>query len=124
MGLDMYLTKRRRDTDDELRLVAYWRKANHIHGRFERNASDGYIENCELYPVSKEDLARLMSDCRLALDDPRRAESVLPREEGFFFGSTRYDEGYFGSLRATIEQLRRVIDETADDEQLFYHAWW
>lgn len=124
MGLDMYLTKRRRGTDDELQLVAYWRKANHIHGWFERNASDGCIENCELYPVSKGDLACLMSDCRLVLDNPRYAASILPHEDGFFFGSASYDKGYFDSLRGTIERLQRVIDETAEDEQLFYHAWW
>ena len=58
MGLDMYLTKRRRGSDAEQELVAYWRKANQIHGWFERNLADGYIENCELYPV----LAQVISD--------------------------------------------------------------
>ena len=55
MGLDMYLTKRSaaaRDEQDEM--VAYWRKANHIHGWFERNVAYGELENCELYPVSFE----------------------------------------------------------------------
>ena len=50
MGLDMYLTKRNaaaRDEQDEM--VAYWRKANHIHGWFERNVAYGELENCELY---------------------------------------------------------------------------
>ena len=38
MGLDMYLTKRNaaaRDEQDEM--VAYWRKANHIHGGTVKN---------------------------------------------------------------------------------------
>lgn len=50
MGLDMYLTKRRPGTEGA-ELLAYWRKANHIHGWFERNTTDGYIENCELYCI-------------------------------------------------------------------------
>ena len=66
MGLDMYLTKRSaaaRDEQDEM--VAYWRKANHIHGWFERNVAYGELENCELYPVSFEQLMSLGITCQL-----------------------------------------------------------
>lgn len=53
MGLDMYLTCRAKSGSSEHELLAYWRKANHIHGWFERNATDGCIENCEYYPVCR-----------------------------------------------------------------------
>ncbi len=124
MGLDMYLTKRRRGSDAEQELVAYWRKANQIHGWFERNLTDGYIENCELYPVCAENLNCLMSDCRLVLGDHSKAADVLPCEEGFFFGGQAYDGYYFEDLAETERMLQKVISETTDDEELFYHAWW
>ena len=124
MGLDMYLTKRRRGSDAEQELVAYWRKANQIHGWFERNLTDGYIENCELYPVCLENLNCLMSDCRLVLSDCSKASDVLPCEEGFFFGSQVYDDYYFENLAETERMLAQVISDTTEDDELFYHAWW
>ena len=124
MGLDMYLTKRRRGSDAEQELVAYWRKANQIHGWFERNLADGYIENCELYPVCLENLNCLMSDCRLVLSDRSKASDVRPCEEGFFFGSQVYDDYYFENLAETERMLAQVISDTTDDDELFYHAWW
>ena len=124
MGLDMYLTKRRRESDTEQELVAYWRKANQIHGWFERNVTDGYIENCELYPVRLENLNCLMSDCRLVLSDRSKAPTVLPCEEGFFFGGQVYDGYYFENLAETERMLAKVISEASDGDELFYHAWW
>ena len=124
MGLDMYLTKRRRGSDAEQELVAYWRKANQIHGWFERNLADGYIEKCELYPVCLENLNCLMSDCRLVLSDRSKASDVLPCEEGFFFGSQIYDDYYFENLAETERMLAQVISDTTEDDELFYHAWW
>lgn len=124
MGLDMYLTKRRRGANPEDELVAYWRKANHIHGWFERNVSDGCIENCELYPVCLNDLNCLMSDCKLVKEDRTKAATILPTEEGFFFGGTEYGERYFEGIDCTISQLEKVIAEAQEEDELFYHAWW
>ena len=92
MGLDMYLTKRRRGSEDDRELVAYWRKANQIHGWFERNTCDGYIENCECYPVCIGDLECLMADCRLVMEKPGCAPQVLPTTEGFLFVGASYDD--------------------------------
>ena len=47
MGLDMYLTKNRPGTD-KCELLGYWRTANHVHGWFERNTSDGYFRVARL----------------------------------------------------------------------------
>ena len=124
MGLDMYLTKRRRGSDAEQELVAYWRKANQIHGWFERNVSDGYIENCEMYPVCLDDLNCLMSDCGLLMGDRSRAAELLPAGEGFFFGSQDYDDYYFENLAETERMLKKVVAEATDEDELFYHAWW
>ncbi|MEG0303961.1 hypothetical protein, partial [Gordonibacter sp.] len=81
MGLDMYLTRKAKGGNAEHELLAYWRKANHIHGWFERNTTDGYIENCEYYPVCRQDLVCLMDDCRLVKNDRFLAPKLLPVQE-------------------------------------------
>ena len=57
----------------------------------------------------------------------------LPTEEGFFFGSTDYDEYYVGQLDETIEQVGKVIEEhkelvkagVAEHEiDYYYRAWY
>lgn len=123
MGLDMYLTKNRPGTDG-CELLGYWRKANHVHGWFERNTSDGYIENCELYPVCRGDLICLMGDCRKVLDDPSCAARVMPREDGFFFGGQAFDSDHFETLDETIEIVNRALEKVDEWDELFYHAWW
>lgn len=57
----------------------------------------------------------------------------LPTEEGFFFGSTEYNETYVYQLDETIEQLRELIDEHEKlikagiaeyDIDYYYRAWY
>ena len=126
MGLDMYLTKRSASARDEQgEMVAYWRKANHIHGWFERNTTDGYIENCEYYPVCRQDLVCLMDDCKLVKGNRFLAPKLLPVQEGFFFGAFGYgDEYYTDCIDQTISMLEHVLKETGEEDELFYHAWW
>ena len=59
MGLDMYLEKRRKNTNDELQQVIYWRKANAIHNYFD-SLADG-LENLQCYDVSFEDIKEVKS---------------------------------------------------------------
>jgi hypothetical protein len=55
MGLDMYLGSNKRGE------VMYWRKANQIHGWFERKL--GELENQKTYPISYDALEDLLMDC-------------------------------------------------------------
>ena len=90
MGLDMYLTKRSaaaRDEQDEM--VAYWRKANHIHGWFERNVAYGELENCELYPVSFEQLMSLGITCQLVKANPRERAGAAAAPGGLLLRERR-----------------------------------
>ena len=48
MGLDMYLTSNKRGE------VLYWRKANHIHGWFERKIKG--VRNQLNHPLKADDL--------------------------------------------------------------------
>lgn len=64
MGLDMYLYKDNAQDGEE---VMYWRKANQIHGWFERHCGGGCIENCEPVSVTRGDLKTLVVTCEAVL---------------------------------------------------------
>ena len=55
MGLDMYLQSNKRGE------VMYWRKANQIHGWFDRKLNR--LHNQKNYPVSSDALEDLLLDC-------------------------------------------------------------
>ena len=55
MGLDMHLTSNKRGE------VMYWRKANHIHGWFERKLNG--IENQVEHAIAYDALEDLLMDC-------------------------------------------------------------
>src|ERR1017187_4553583 len=60
MGLDSYLSGK--NSDDSLTEVAYWRKANAIHGWFVNNVQNG-IDQCQESVVTREQLNELLSVC-------------------------------------------------------------
>lgn len=102
--------------------VAYWRKANHIHQWFVCNIQDGE-DNCSEYEVSKSELKKLVDLCKLILVDPGKASVLLPTQEGFFYGSTDYDESYFDDLQETIDMLEPLLDEPGDGWFLYQSSW-
>ena len=152
MGLDMYLTRVKRED------VAYWRKANAIHKWFEDHCADGEIENCRDYYVSKEQLEELLNTCKHVIassqleigkikngerlnnvtnkwepiyeagkkvSNPAVAQELLPTETGFFFGSQDYDQYYIEDLKKTVQQIETILAETDfDNESIVYYAWW
>lgn len=89
--------------------IGYWRKANHIHNWFVENVQDGN-DDCDTYSVSIEDLKELLDICTKILEDSSLAEELLPRTQGFFFGSIEYDEYYYDSIRYTISVLKEAIE--------------
>lgn len=99
--------------------VGYWRKANHIHRWFVENVQDG-DDDCGEYYVSYEKLLELRAICEEALKNRNRAEQILPRCEGFFFGSQEIDEDYFEDIRETI----KIIDSLDPDGEYYYTSSW
>ena len=70
MGLDMYLFKTQSgkcepDINDE---IGYWRKANEIHKWFVDKVQNG-VDDCGIYPVSKENLIELAGICLKILSE-------------------------------------------------------
>lgn len=112
--------------------VAYWRKANQIHGWF--------VNNCEevvadvKYCVTRENLEELLETCKKVVEmldkstkttkkvvsgwssgeqtytdievyDTEDILEILPPTQGFFFGSDNIDEWYKQDIEDTIKVL-------------------
>jgi len=102
----------------------YWRKANQIHTWFVNRCQDDK-DKCQRTWVSPEQLMSLMSLINEVGKSKAKARVLLPTSDGFFFGSTEYDEGYFGDLHDTKKILKDVLKKaTIDDWQLSYAASW
>jgi len=118
MGLDMYLYQK------ETSAVAYWRKANAIHGWIISNT--GAVDDCTPIHISKNTLIQLRDDCQKVLEegDEDTALELLPPSSGFFFGSSEVDDWYWENVKETVTKLTEIIDSTIDDQEFEYHASW
>lgn len=57
--------------------------------------------------------------------DPQIAETVLPTEKGFFFGSQDYDEYYFEDIKHTSKVIAELLTEPEDhNADFYYRASW
>ena len=120
--------------------IGYWRKANAIHNWFVENCQDGE-DDCHYHnEVTRRKLESLIGLCRtvilnsvlvpkeehgqeiLVIEDPTVAKELLPTTDGFFFGSTIYDECYIEDLHATIEICERALESTDFDTQMIYYV--
>jgi hypothetical protein len=66
----------------------------------------------------------LIDLCKRVLADNSLAEELLPSRAGFFFGSTEYDEWYFGDIEQTVTMLETVLRETPEDWTFAYQSSW
>ena len=129
----------------------YWRKANAIHKWFVDNCQKGEDncqphlvrknKIKELYEVCKAitEHAELIHDKvqngvelkdnewqpimedGFRIKDTSLAETLLPTESGFFFGSTNYDQWYYEDVKRTYEKLGEIIEADEFDEYNFYY---
>lgn len=106
--------------------VAYWRKANAIHGWFVKNVQGGNDECQESY-VSRDQLHELLNVAKKVAelyDDGKKDEAgkMLSPTPGFFFGGYEIDEYYRDDLKDTIEQLEAALK--LSDVDFYYRASW
>ena len=101
--------------------MGYWRKSNMIHHWFVNNLADG-VDECQPIIVRREDLEQLKEVCINVIAVPELAEELLPTGSGFFFGSTDYDEYYFGDLNDTLGIITRCLESKFDYFE--YQASW
>ena len=121
--------------------VGYWRKANAIHKWFVDKCQDGvddckpyYVSTEdleELLNICKEIKEKVvMKKGKIAngqkitedgwvdiledgeyVSNPEICEELLPTGDGFFFGSTAYDEWYMNDIDNTIKMLEEILKE-------------
>ena len=111
--------------------VAYWRKANAIHGWFVNTLANG-VDECQSIYVSRQDLENLRMSCNNVLKCPVgvRAEDVAAQygllpTRGFFFGSYEIDQYYMEDLKLTVKQIGSILDSTKDRwVDFIYRASW
>lgn len=91
-------------------IIAYWRKANHIHNWFVQHIQSSN-DDCGEYGLSISDMQELVNVCNEVLE--ARCEKVscdlLPTTSGFFFGSTEYDEWYYNEVEYTKDVLEEIL---------------
>lgn len=135
--------------------VAYWRKANQIHRWFVENVQDGVdncdyykvskeqleelldlckeiLDNVELidgkvyngYKVENGIKMPIYEEGKV-ITNKQMCEDLLPTQEGFFFGSTEYDQYYIDDIKNTVEQIEKIFDEVDFNKyELYYHSSW
>ena len=150
MGLDMYLTAERylwtaekpisdqvanllglQLDGDRMRVQSvtaeamYWRKANAIHNWFVENVQDGEDE-CRRHYVDRDQLIALRDLCKTLCKEKIEAlaEESLPTTEGFFFGSTDYDEWYWNDIENTITGIDRALETFGEEWSFYYQSSW
>lgn len=148
MGLDMYLTAEKyisdyNEADKPLQEgvlkaiggrapgrvkgvsveAGYWRKANHIHDWFVKHCQGG-VDECQRTWLTRDQLTKLLEDCKAVLADKSRAEELLPRAAGFFFGGQDYDEWYFQDIQQTVDIVQPLLSEEFADWDFFYQSSW
>ena len=135
--------------------VGYWRKANAIHKWFVENVQndvddcgyyevskenleklleicievrnksnlvDGMIENGYTYENGKK--KPFMKNGKY-ITNPEIAEELLPTQDGFFFGSTNYDQWYMEDIEETIDILTKALETVDfDREMVVYTSSW
>ena len=118
MGLDMYLRRSDKVTcphcgkeiigikeSDE---IAYWRKANAIHKWFEDHCANGKLENCENYPVTKDQLIELRNTCEKVLNSSKVVHKWV-KERRYDFDAKDYKE---------VDVCANVLDDPSVAEEI------
>ena len=99
--------------------VAYFRKVNFLIPFF------GYEENCSNIEIDKYQVEDLIEACKEVLANHDKASFFLPTQEGFFFGSTDYDDWYFDDVQNVKEKFEEILaDFDRDEDILLMHCWW
>jgi hypothetical protein len=106
--LDLPDLKARLDKEVEMSYEeynAYFRKVNFLFYYFDRTLGKMY-DQCYAF-VELEDVDDLIDRCEQVLKDHKLAHSLLPTQDGFFFGSTDYDDWYFSDVKDCLKQMKK-----------------
>lgn len=120
MGLDLYIEKVSRKE------LAYFRKVNFLIPFFE-GFFNTEIENLEDLELTRESIEELKDRCESVLKDYTLAKDLLPTQEGFFFGSTNYDEYYYDDVEDVLDNCNALLQEfeqLKEEESIIFKIWY
>ena len=93
---------------------AYFRKVNFVYHFFAPKLED------ECCFVTKADLEELISRCEKVMADHSLAKELLPTQNGFFFGSTDYDDWYYEDVEDCKKQMTKLLDDFDEETDVIY----
>lgn len=83
---------------------AYFRKVNFLFKYFEDR---GKMVDQYYAFVEEEDVEDIIDKCERVLKDHSLAHELLPTQNGFFFGSTDYDDWYYDDVKDCLRQMKK-----------------
>lgn len=137
--------------------LCYWRKFNALHHYIAKNYGDLENDNCvdihleisdieDILEILKkvQDTMKTTTKTRLdsrgneykeeVITNPKAVEKIFPTADGFFWGSTDYDDYYIDEVNRTVDVLEQVVREhkklvdTGEvepyDINYVYNAWY
>ena len=119
MGLDIYFNKVKKEKEE----LGYFRKVNFLIKFFKD------VRNRNPIKIDKKEVEGLLNLCNIVLkyhdenpNDQAVANKILPSQDGFFFGSTDYDEHYYDSVKEVKEfietKLLKAFNNLKNDESI------
>lgn len=118
MGLDMYIRRRDKETNEEQE-IGYFRKHSDLHGYMEElYIKNGGVEefNCVPLLLPKEELIKIRELAKLEL----LHGGVFNEARGFFWGEST-KEDWKETVRIFDDILR---DTDFEKEEIYYDSWW
>jgi hypothetical protein len=109
--------------DEVLVELGCWRKANAIHNWFVQNVQGG-ADNQIKHIVSNRKLEDLQNACLRTLENSAEAHNILPTKDGFFFGSTEYDEDYFECVKYSLNVVETALRLERAGWLIEYNSSW
>lgn len=84
----------------------------------------GKVKNGEQYNKDKQIWEPLWENGKIIINQ-EICEELLPTQDGFFFGSTDYDEYYLETIKYTKEKIEEIINEiNTSENDIYYLASW
>lgn len=126
MGLDIFFFRRNRNGNVEAEEIAYFRKVNFLVRFFGERGFD--IPEQTPLEITKGMCEELLERCRAVLEDVTTCKELLPTMDGFFFGSTAYDNYYIQDIELVVHKLENNIlpafDNLQDTEYITFETWY
>lgn len=57
------------------------------------------------------------------IKDQTVAHKLLPTTDGFFFGSTDYDQYYIGGIKYTMKVIKKILKDEQTTKYTYYASW-